>query len=144
MKKGLTRFDTNYFIAKATCSKECICNKDNSVYKISNVLWEFNQTKLNKSRINMNELEKDELMKKQIFFILKDEIFKLGGFIRCSSQRIPLTFKEIFVDPVDGSTNIFDLCEDCWVLYNHHKGNSFAFRNLFFNDIIINCRKKNI
>jgi hypothetical protein len=118
---------TNYFIARETCTKGCICNKEKSIYIISNVLWEFNQTKLLNARKNLNEAEKDEIIKSQLFHSLKNQINKVGGVIQCSSQRIPLIYNEIFVDPSNDSKSVFELCEDCWVLYNHHKGKISIF-----------------
>jgi hypothetical protein len=123
MKKKLPNSsNSNYFIARETCLKECICNMDKSVYKISNVVWEYNQNKLMTTRKNLNDLEKDDIIKKQIFFTLKEELFKVGGIIHSSAQRLPLVYREIFVNPSDDSKCVFELCEDCWVLYNQHKG----------------------
>jgi hypothetical protein len=115
---------TNYFVARENCRKFCICNEDKAVYQISNVVWEYNQRKLLQSRILLTEIEKDEHIQKQLFATLKQAIFDSGGgSIYNSSQRFPLTFQEVFIDPSNDSSVVHELCEECWVLYNKHKGN---------------------
>ena len=115
-------FQTNYFVARENCRKGCICNTDKSKYNISNVIWEYNQVKLMESRALLTDSEKDELIKIQLFNLLKQAICDFGGSIQKSNQRFPLIYQEIFIDSETEMHHVYNLCEECWVLYNNHKG----------------------
>jgi len=77
MKSGSTKkktaMRTNYFIARENCRKGCICNKEKTVYNISNVLWEHNQMKCFEMRKHSSEIEKDELIKKNYSMYLNNQ-----------------------------------------------------------------------
>jgi hypothetical protein len=113
---------TNYFIARENCRKGCICNKEKTVYIISNVLWVHNQMKCFEMRKHLSEIEKDELIKKELFNVLKQSICDLGGTIQASNQRFPLIYQEVFIDPVTKNELVCNLCEVCWMLFNNRKG----------------------
>jgi len=121
--RSTSYMQTNYFIVRETCRKGCICNEDKTIYRISNVLWEYNQRKLLESRFFLSEAEKDEVIQKQLFSKLKETILDSGTAIQNSNQRFPLTFQEVFIDPSNENSVVYELCEDCWILYNKHKGN---------------------
>jgi hypothetical protein len=125
MKSGLKQKQahrTNYFIARENCRKGCICDGNKTKYIISNVIWEFNQIKLMESRVLLTEAEKDEVMKAQLFSTLKQTICNSGGVIQASSQRFPLVYQEIFIEPETDVQRVHNLNEECWVLFNNHKG----------------------
>ncbi len=120
--KKPTKSSTNYFIARENCIKGCICNKERTQYNISIVLWEYNQVKLLELRNKLSDTEKDELIKIELFHCLKQSIFNSGVTIQASNQRFPLVYQEIFIDPSTDMQLVYNLCEDCWILFNNHKG----------------------
>ena len=134
--KTASAITCNYFIARENCRKGCICNKERTIYTISNVIWEYNQRKLLESRFLLTEAEKDEVIQKQLFCNLKQAIFDSGSGIHNSSQRFPLVFQVSFIDPTSDISFVYELCEECWILYNNHKGKLHFYFKVHFKFIL--------